>query len=117
MGPCKEMGGSCPKKPQTPQALEKKNSFFLTVLVLHCRTQAFSSYGEWGLLLLWKSRLLTAVASLGVDHRSGARALGGAAHGLSCQWILGQSTAVRAKGKGKNSEAAGGLPDKEARIT
>ena len=42
---------------------------------------------------------------------------GGAVHGLSCQWILGQSTAVRAKGKGKNSEAAGGLPDKEARIT
>ena len=57
------------------------------------------------------------MASLGVDHRSGARALGGAAHGLSCQWILGQSIAVGAKGKGKNSEAAGGLPDKEARIT
>ena len=64
MGPCKEMGGSRPKKPQTPQALEDKNSFFSAVLVLRCRTQAFSSYGEWGLLLLWTSRLLIAVASL-----------------------------------------------------
>ena len=76
MGPCKEMGGSCPRKPQTPQALENKNSFFSAVLVLHCRTQAFSSYGEWELLLLWTSRLLIAVASLVGDHRSGARALG-----------------------------------------
>ena len=57
------------------------------------------------------------MASLVADRSSGARAPGGVAHGLSCQWILGQSTAVRGKGEDKRSEAAGGLPDKEARIT
>ena len=44
---------------------------FLAALGLHCCTQAFSSWGERGLLFVAVHRLLIAVAS-----RCGARALG-----------------------------------------
>ena len=42
---------------------------FLAALVLHCCTQASSSYGEWGLLFLVVHRLLITVASLVAEHR------------------------------------------------
>ena len=42
--------------------------FFLPVLGLSCCTQAFSSCGEWGLLLVAVHRLLIAVASLVAEH-------------------------------------------------
>ena len=116
MGPYKEMGGHDLKSPELPKHL-KKNHLFLAVLVLHCRTQVFSSHGKWGYSLLWTHRLLIVGASPVVDHGSGARASGGAAQGLSCQRILGKSTAVRGKGESRNSEAAGDLPDKEVRRT
>ena len=38
--------------------------FFLAALGLRCYVSAFSSHGEWGLLLVAVHRLLTAVASL-----------------------------------------------------
>ena len=43
--------------------------FFLTVLGLHCWAQAFSGCCEEGLLFLATRGLLSAVASLGVEHR------------------------------------------------
>ena len=42
---------------------------FMAVLGLHCCTRAFSSCGERGLLFIAVRRLLTAVASLVVEHR------------------------------------------------
>ena len=42
---------------------------FLAALGLRCCAWAFSSCGEWGLLLVAVRRLLTAVASLVVEHR------------------------------------------------
>ena len=42
---------------------------FLAVLGLHCCAWAFSSCGERGLLLVAVCGLLTAVASLVVEHR------------------------------------------------
>ena len=42
---------------------------FLPALVLHCCTWAFSSCSEWGLLFIEVHRLLTAMASLVVEHR------------------------------------------------
>ena len=41
---------------------------FLAVLGLHCCVRAFSSCGEWGLLLVVVCGLLIAVASLVVEH-------------------------------------------------
>ena len=41
----------------------------LATLGLHCCTQAFSSCGEWGLLLVAVHRLLIVVASLVAEHR------------------------------------------------
>ena len=41
----------------------------MLVLGLRCCTWAFSSRGEWGLLLIVVHRLLTAVASLVAGHR------------------------------------------------
>ena len=41
---------------------------FLAVLGLPCCTCAFSSFGYWGLLFTAVLRLLTAVASLAVEH-------------------------------------------------
>ena len=41
---------------------------FLAALGLHCCAQAFSSRGEWGLLLVAVCRLLIAVASLVAEH-------------------------------------------------
>ena len=43
--------------------------YFLAVLGLHCCARAFSSCGEWGLLLVAMCRLLIAVASLVAEHR------------------------------------------------
>ena len=42
---------------------------FLAALGLRCCTQAFSSCGEWGLLLVVVRGLLIAVASLVAEHR------------------------------------------------
>ena len=42
--------------------------FFLATLGLHCCTRAFSSCGEWGLLLIAVHGLLTVVASLVAEH-------------------------------------------------
>ena len=47
----------------------KKNYLFLAVLGLRCCARAFSSCGEQGLLFVAVSGLLTAVASLVVEHR------------------------------------------------
>ena len=44
--------------------------FFLAALGLHCCVQAFSSRGKWGLLSAVVQGLLTALASLAVDHGS-----------------------------------------------
>ena len=41
---------------------------FLAVLGLRCCTWTFSSCSEWGLLFVAMCRLLTAVASLFVQH-------------------------------------------------
>ena len=41
---------------------------FLAALGLRCCAQAFSSCGEWGLLLIAVHGLLIAVASLVVEH-------------------------------------------------
>ena len=41
---------------------------FLAALGLRCSTPAFSSCGEWGLLLVTVHRLLIAVASLVAEH-------------------------------------------------
>ena len=41
----------------------------MAVLGLCCCAWAFSSCGEWGLLLVAVRRLLTAVASLVAEHR------------------------------------------------
>ena len=58
--------------------------FFLAVLGLCCCTRAFSSCGEWGLLLLW---------SMGSRHVGfsccGARASVVVAHGPSCSAACG----------------------------
>ena len=43
--------------------------FFLAALGLHCCVRAFSSCGEQGLLFIVVCGLLTAVASLVVEHR------------------------------------------------
>ena len=48
--------------------LLKKNSF-LAVLGLHCCEQAFSSYGEQGLLLTEGPELLLVEASPVAEHR------------------------------------------------
>ena len=42
---------------------------FLAALGLHCCAWAFSSCGKWELLFVVVHRLLTAVASLVVEHR------------------------------------------------
>ena len=42
---------------------------FLAELGLHCCTRAFSSCGEWGLLIVAVRGLLIAVASLVAEHR------------------------------------------------
>ena len=42
---------------------------FLDVLGLHCYAQAFSSWGEWGLLFIAVHGLLIEVASLAAEHR------------------------------------------------
>ena len=58
--------------------------YFLSVLCLRCCVQAFSSWGERGLLFFVVHRLLTAVASLCCGAGSlGAWALVVVAHGLS----------------------------------
>ena len=44
-------------------------SFFVAALGLGCCMRAFSSCGEWGLLFVVVCGLLTAVASLVVEHR------------------------------------------------
>ena len=41
---------------------------FMAVLGLHCCARAFSSCGEWGLLLVAVHGLLIAVASLVAEH-------------------------------------------------
>ena len=46
----------------------KKFILFLAALGLHCCTQAFSSCGEQGLLIIVVRRLLIVVASLVVEH-------------------------------------------------
>ena len=43
--------------------------YFLPALSLHCCVRASSSCGEWGLLFVVVHGLLTAVASLVVEHR------------------------------------------------
>ena len=48
---------------------------FLAVLGLHCCAQAFSSCGEWGLLLVAVHGLLIVVASLVAEHTLQARRL------------------------------------------
>ena len=42
---------------------------FLAALGLHCCSRAFSSCGKWGLVFIAVRGLLTAVASLVVEHR------------------------------------------------
>ena len=57
--------------------------YFLAVLGLRCCAQAFSSCGEWGLLLVVVPGLLIVVASLVAEH--GLWSMGAsvdAAHGL-----------------------------------
>ena len=44
------------------------NLFILAALGLRCCAQAFSSCAEWGLLFIVVHGLLTAVASLVVEH-------------------------------------------------
>jgi len=48
---------------------ENENMSGKAVFGLCCCMRAFSSCGEWGLLLIVVLRLLTAVASLAVEHR------------------------------------------------
>ena len=48
--------------------LRKEFFKFLAVLGLHCCVQAFSSCGEWGLLLILVLELLTVMASLVAEH-------------------------------------------------
>ena len=50
-------------------------NLFLAALGLRCCVWAFSSCGEWGLLIIAMHRLLTAVASLVVEHGLQARRL------------------------------------------
>ena len=57
-------------------------NLFLAVLGLRCCTQAFSSCGEQGPLFLQVCGLLTAVASLAVEH-------GLQAHRLQYLWLAG----------------------------
>ena len=42
---------------------------YLAVLDLHCCAQAFSSCGEWGLVLVAVCGLLLVVVSLVAEHR------------------------------------------------
>ena len=53
-----------------PQLLVVFLSFFcfLAALGLCCCTQAFASYGEWGLIFVAVCGLLIAVASLVAEH-------------------------------------------------
>ena len=63
----------CRRVPFSPHHLLVVDSFliylFLAVLGLCCCTRAFSSCGEQGLLFIAVRGLLTAVASLVVEHR------------------------------------------------
>ena len=71
----------------------------MAALGLRCFAQAFSSCGQWGLLLAVVHRLLLAVASLAAEHRLQVRGLQELQHtgagvlgrSLSCRgsWALG----------------------------
>ena len=56
----------------------------MAALGLHCRAQAFSSCGAWGLLFLAAHRLLIAVASLVVTCKLRSTGSVVVVHGLSC---------------------------------
>ena len=62
----------------------------MAALGLCCCTQAFSSCGEQRLLFVAVHGLLTAVASLALEHRlQGVRASVVVGHGLSCPVACG----------------------------
>ena len=60
-----------PKRPSPRHLiiiLFKNINWFMVALGLHCCVQAFSSCGEWGLLLIAVCGLLIEMASLVVEH-------------------------------------------------